>query len=244
MGGGFPKPKGCKIFVDFDGTIATVDVCNEIFKKFGNFQPFFDLLVRGEISLKCYWIELFKSLPKGITLEEIETFVENEIVIDTTFLNFVDYCKNNNLPLIVVSDGFDFYIRTVFRKYGLSNLKFFANSVQVASQGIEPVFTYASESCRCNAGSCKRNIILSQLAEDEALVYIGDGYSDFCMTEYSDIIFASKVLKKYCSKHRITHFPFENFSQIIEKLEDLFAKKQIRFRRKAYLERKKAFEIE
>jgi len=76
------------------------------------------------------------------------------------------------------------------------------------------------------------------------LVYIGDGYSDFCMVEYSDIIFAKSILSRYCNEKRIPHYNFKTFLEIINVLKKLLREKKIKPRRQAQLNRKKAIENE
>ncbi len=244
MRSSFPKPTRFHIFSDFDGTITTKDICNEIFKEFGNFEPFYSKLIQGEIHLKEYWRELFKTLPKGIEISELENFAKNSAEIDPSFPAFVSFCRNYQIEFEILSDGFDFYIQSVLEKIGLEDILYYSNSVRIVNDTIEPVFPYASESCLCNAGSCKRNIALSRLQENEAMVYIGDGYSDFCVAEYSDIIFAKQILSRYCNEKRIPHYTFKNFSDVRNTLEKILGKGKLKFRRQAYLNRKKAFEIE
>lgn len=244
MGSSFPKPTRLHIFSDFDGTITTKDICNEIFKEFGDFEPFYSKLIQGKIHIKEYWRELFKTLPKEVKIPELINFVKNISEIDPFFPDFVLFCRNYQIEFEILSDGFDFYIQSVLEKIGLEDITSHSNSVKVLNDTIVPVFPYASESCLCNAGSCKRNIALSKLREDEAMVYIGDGYSDFCVAEHSDIIFAKRVLSRYCNEKRIPHYTFENFSDVCDILAKILREGKLKFRRQAYLNRKKAFEIE
>lgn len=244
MGNLFPKPNRLHIFSDFDGTITTKDICNEIFKEFGNFEPFYSKLIQGKIHIRGYWQNLFRTLPKGILVAELENFVEKIAEVDPFFPDFFSFCRNHQIEFEILSDGFNFYIQTVLKKIGLEDITYHSNSVKVLSDTIVPVFPYASESCLCNAGSCKRNIALSRLREDEAMVCIGDGYSDFCVAEHSDIIFAKQVLSRYCNERRIPHYTFENFFDVRNILEKILTEGKLKFRRQAYLNRKKAFEIE
>lgn len=244
MSSSFPKPIRLHIFSDFDGTITTKDICNEIFKEFGDFEPFYSKLIQGKIHIKEYWQALFKTLPKEVKISKLIDFVKNISEIDPFFLDFVSFCRNYQIEFEILSDGFDFYIQSALKKIGLEDILYHSNSVRIVNYTIEPVFPYASESCLCNAGSCKRNIALSRLQENEAMVYIGDGYSDFCVAEYSDIIFAKQVLSRYCNVKRIPHYTFKNFSDVRSTLEKILSKGKLKFRRQAYLNRKKAFEIE
>lgn len=239
------RPNKIRIFSDFDGTITSTDVCNEIFKKFGDFDRYFLLLLNNKITLKKYWYALFKTLPSGISLETLSSWALQNVDVDLSFLDFVRFCLDNDLPFEIVSDGFKFYIEAFLKNLGAEELiPFFANEVALKGNIYEPIFTFASESCLCNAGSCKRNFVLNKLQDDEILVYIGDGYSDFCLTEYSDIIFAKNILASYCNAHKIPHYPFRSFAEIKTILRKILNEKPLKFRRQALIARKKAFRYE
>ena len=52
-------------------------------------------------------------------------------------------------------------------------------------------------------------------------IYIGDGKSDECVAQKSDLIFAKGHLSKYLSKRKIAYIHFNNFSDIIKKMRKL-----------------------
>ena len=52
--------------------------------------------------------------------------------------------------------------------------------------------------------------------DEDTIVYIGDGYSDHCPVEISDVVFARDMLTRFCSKQGIPHHPFDDFFTIRE----------------------------
>lgn len=239
------RPNKVRIFSDFDGTISSTDVCNEIFKKFGDFDHYFLLLINRKISLKEYWYALFRTLRPGVSLDTLSGWALQNVDVDPSFAEFVKFCLDNDLRFEIVSDGFKFYIWAFLKNLNVEKLvPFFGNDVVLNGSIYEPIFTFASESCFCDAGSCKRNFVLNKLQDDEILVYIGDGYSDFCLTEYSDVIFAKKVLASYCNAHKIPHYPFRSFAEIKTTLQKILNKGKLKFRRQALIAREKAFRYE
>ena len=92
-------------------------------------------------------------------------------------------------------------------------------------------FPFSDEDCNW-CGMSKRNILLSNTndLDNEISVYIGDGISDACVCNYADIIFAKKSLASYCWKNNITYFEYNNFNDIINKLEKL--KNQNKFKQR------------
>ncbi|MGB9770906.1 MAG: MtnX-like HAD-IB family phosphatase [Candidatus Kapaibacteriota bacterium] len=233
------------IYSDFDGTIALTDVCIDIIEHFGEVEPYLTQLASGEIKLRDFWLKAFRTIPESVTIEQLYDFAKQQVKVDTYFTDFINFCRSNSIPFEILSDGFDFYIEATLEKIGIGKIPYFANSVVKLGKYFYPIFNYANESCVClNVGSCKRNIALSLLRDDELLVYIGDGYSDFCMVEYADIVFAKGILSRYCNQKRIPHFNFKSFYEILSLIKKLVDTKQMRPRRQAQLNRKKAFEME
>jgi 2-hydroxy-3-keto-5-methylthiopentenyl-1-phosphate phosphatase len=236
------KPKKVKIFCDFDGTITLKDLGDEIFKVFGLFEPYHTQLVNGEINIKQYWNLMVPTL--GKTPESSIEKLAMNTDIDPYFEKFLNLCKDNNYDAYIVSDGFSSYIHPILKKLNADNLPVFCNYINFSNTPT-PYFSGASESCTCLCASCKRNVVLNHSKDEDILVFIGDGYSDFCAAEHCDIIFAKKNLAAYCTKNRIPFYNFKTFFDII-KIFDNFKSGKINFRkrRQAELKRKQAYETE
>ena len=86
----------------------------------------------------------------------------------------------------------------------------------------------------CNlCGNCKRNHILNTSADEDMIVYVGDGYSDRCPVKYADFVFAKRQLIKYCQEQNITYFEFNHFGDVEAKMEEIIHRKRIRHRQEA-----------
>lgn len=236
------KLEKIRIFTDFDGTVTLKDLGDELFKEMGQFQPFSKQLQNREIDIKTYWYRLFETLPKSLSKKDIKEFTDN-YQIDSYFLNFVDFCQDNNFPLKVVSDGYREYIDPILEREGIGHLEVWANKINFEESPF-PIFPGASESCECFCASCKRNSVISLVPEDSIIVFIGDGYSDFCAAEHSDIIFAKKNLAKYCNENKLPHYPYNSFFDIISKLKYLIENNKFKVRNDAFMKRKRAVEAE
>ncbi len=236
------KMKKIRVFVDFDGTITKKDIGDELFIEHGKFEPYHTQLIEKQIDIYEYWHKLCGSLERGISPGFIEKYAQN-FETDPYFGKFAAFCKENEIPLAVVSDGYREYINPVLAKTG-ADVPVFCNKMNFREEGVEPEFPYSSESCDCFCASCKRNTIISQTPPDEIIVYIGDGYSDYCAAEHSDIIFAKRHLAAYCNEKRLPHYPWDTFFDVKRLLESLLVKGSQRIRHQAWLKRKKAFEYE
>lgn len=230
-----------KIFIDFDGTITTRDVGEAFVNKFGDPVKIREIVqnwIDEKITSPESWFQMFETI-KTLDFERFLEFLE-EIEIDSTFKGFVDYCRENQFEIRVLSDGFDIYIKRIFEREGLGHLEVYCNRAEINGGILKPVFPYGDEHCRF-CGNCKRNHILSKSGDDDYIVYIGDGYSDKCPVQYCDFIFAKASLLRYCEVNRITYFPFRDFNDVKKKLEELKNKKRLKKKYQAELKRFEVF---
>ena len=234
-----------KVFVDFDGTITLEDVGEAIFKKFGETEKvkrIIEDLLSDKISSRQCWDELCDSVD-NINKAELDEFIDL-LDVDPTFIPFVKFCSENKIDMVVLSDGFDYYIDRLFNKAGLSGLKYYSNKLFVDDKGIlkaeYPYFDVDSPT----SANCKKNHIINHSSDDEYTVYIGDGNSDKEAAQFCDFIFAKDGLARFCSMERISFYPFKNFTEVQNKLTELMLKKNLRKRHQAQLKRKSAYMAE
>ena len=143
----------------------------------------------------------------------------------------------------------DFYITEIL---AANNLKvpFFANRAEITPGSIPETcslrvdFPYADEECtRC--ACCKRNLMLTQSADEDVIVLIGEGYSDTCPARFADIVFAKKELQKFCQARNISYLPYVDFSDVVRRLEAMTADgRPLRRQSGAALRRRAAFREE
>ncbi|MEN6295032.1 MAG: MtnX-like HAD-IB family phosphatase [Chloroherpetonaceae bacterium] len=238
------------IFLDFDGTITQNDLTDKIFKNYGSFDQILAKLINKEISIFDYWKEFAKALPNDFAKNGLLEIIENE-PLDPYFPKFIEFCEQENLPIAITTDNFDIIIKkylsaklpnNIFQNKDANNI--FCNRLLESENGYLPQFPYASENCDCMSAVCKRNVILSTTPDDSIIIYVGDGFSDFCAAQVADIIFAKKTLAKYCSENRIPHYTYKTFFDIERIISKLLYTGQLRHRYQARLNRKKAYENE
>jgi 2-hydroxy-3-keto-5-methylthiopentenyl-1-phosphate phosphatase len=233
-----------RVFSDFDGTIAADDVGGRLFKTFAGAQAteiarhFMDGTITAceYLTREC---EAVESAPSG----EVERFVD-QFSLDPTFEVFVEFCRRQDLPLVVLSDGLDFYVERLLKNGGFGDLPVFSNHLEFvlsgAVTGFEPSFPHADAECLL-CGNCKRNHMLTLSADDDVIVYIGDGLSDRCPVKFADIVFAKGSLRRYCQEQNITYHEFRNFHDVIHRLELILQRKRIKKRREAEMARREVF---
>lgn len=201
-------------FIDFDNTITNKDTCDLMVKTFakGDWKSLNTKWQKGKLSTVECARETFKLFDtnKG----ELEKLLLEEIKLDSYFSYFLKICKENDFKIYIVSDGYDFNIKTILSKYNIDNIPFFSNKLIIDNTSFDIKSIYGSKVCT-DCGTCKTNIIKKLRPKKKSTVYIGDGYSDMCAAKKADIIFAKDDLLKYCIKNNINAIPFNDFSDII-----------------------------
>lgn len=228
-----------KIYCDFDGTVTKNDVWVSALGKFIKDKKKFEIVCEEFTSnvitaRECNLREL--DLVEDFNIETFHHYLDEE-ELDDYFKDFLRYCEINDYKIILLSEGLDFYIQYILKRENL-DLKYFSNKVilkEISDENgnkkikLSCEFPYSDEHCTY-CGMSKRNIILNNTndLENEVSVFIGDGISDFCASNYADIVFAKKRLASYCWKNNITYYDFKNFNDVMIKLESLKAKNKIK----------------
>lgn len=210
------------VFSDFDGTISKRDIGYSIFHHFSGGKN--DALLPDWKSGKMTSREVLLAEAEMVTAtpEEIFEYIDR-FEIDDYFTGFKAVCREYRFPLTVLSDGLDIYIKRLFDKYNLSDLKFYANHAELVNNSIEIQFNHTNQQCQ-SCGICKGEVIRDfRISQDDELqiIFIGDGYSDVCATKEADILFAKKDLKKYCDANKISYNSYNNFNDILIILKQL-----------------------
>lgn len=235
------------LFLDFDGTISTVDIGYDLFVRYGQVEPWISDLISGAIGIREYWHGVVASFhPPGET--ELDIYLRS-IPIDPGTSELVAFARDNGLPLLVVSDGLDYYVHRYLELNGLADLEVRCNRICWKEDGegggrqrFGVEFPDAGEGCECLTAACKRNILMSRAPAESRIIYIGDGISDYCPAEHADVIFAKGRLAAWCNARRLPHYPFKTLHQVTLQLGTILSRKRIRERHQAAMKRKRAWE--
>jgi 2,3-diketo-5-methylthio-1-phosphopentane phosphatase len=233
-----------RVFCDFDGTVSVQDVEENFFRTFAGEEADRSIhrLLQGDITRQQCLTELCDAIPP-ISLEEFHKFVD-QFVIDPHFPEFVQFCTKEEIPVTVLSNGLDAYVGRLLANCRLEGLPFFANHTEFLGVNgqtkLTISFPFTDAECTL-CGNCKRNHMLNTSADEDIIVYVGDGYSDRCPVKYADFVFAKRQLIRYCQEQNITYFEFHHFGDVREKMEEIVRRKRIRHRQEAAMARREVF---
>jgi len=210
------------VLCDFDGTVTCKDVGNRMFARFASsgWKETVEDWIAGRISSRdCLLAEC--SLTRA-TPGQIARFVLSQR-IDPYFKRFLYFCRQHHIPVIILSDGLDFYIDLILKKYGLEDLPRFANHLAFQGGKLVPSFPYFNQGCG-NCGNCKGFHVRRYQQNGTTAIYVGDGFSDKCAVEVADLVFAKGDLHRYCRHRGIEHLPYRDFGDVLRWIRSLVKK--------------------
>jgi 2-hydroxy-3-keto-5-methylthiopentenyl-1-phosphate phosphatase len=200
----------CRLLVDFDGTIAPADTTDLLLERFAApaWRDIEEDWKAGRIgSRECMvrQIDLVRA-----SRADMDDFVAG-IEIDPDFADFAALCERLGHDICVLSDGLDRTVEAVLRRHGIG-LPYFANRLQwVGDDRWRLTFPYARSDCRALSGNCKCDFTAG--APHKAVIVIGDGRSDFCVSARADLVLAKGSLLKHCIASGLSHFAFADFAE-------------------------------
>jgi len=202
------------VFSDFDGTISHPDTLNFLAETFSSVEfrrRIGRQIVSGEISLR-EGIQLEVNAIQG-TLEEVLSLLRAHVQIDSAFPGFAVWCRQEGIPLTILSAGIKDVIENLLAPYDIHEVRIMANPLRVIQGKWSLEFLDDTP-----WGHDKSRAVRQAKAEGYRTVFLGDGLSDRGAAETADVVFAKSGLARYCCEQHISHKPFASFSEVQDEL--------------------------
>jgi len=212
-----------QIFCDFDGTITTLDTTDHVLTRLAS--PAWE-------ELEADWcagrMDAASCMRGQIALLQGDSAaldaVLDEVGLAPGFRDFVDWCAVSAIPLTIVSDGVDYFIRRILARHDVADLPVVSNKLAGRAGARRLAQPHRRDGCAAGAGVCKCEVTRRRQGPSRgrpALVYIGDGRSDFCVSARADVLFAKDVLADYAERRGQSHHPFSTFHDVLAVLQPL-----------------------
>lgn len=201
------------ILCDFDGTISLADTTDVLLQRFGaeGYETLEAEWLAGKIGSRACMSGQIALL--NASKSELDACLDS-IHIDPSFRDFVYMVQQKGFSLHIVSDGLDYVIHYILQNNGLEGVPIYANQLlHNGKRQWQLAFPYADLNCRKNSGNCKCAHVAQQHQCHHSVIYIGDGASDYCVSEQADIVLAKGKLITYCQQREIAHVPISDFSE-------------------------------
>lgn len=212
---------GLVVLVDYDGTIASIDVTDELVRSADEAAWMeLDLEYRsGAIGSRALLISEAALLPARS--EELPAFVTNP-PHDPTFVPFVRFTREHGVAVEVVSDGLGFFVEPALSRSGLTDLPVYAAELDFGRDFPEVTFPHGHATCR-TCGTCKRQPVLRHQRAGRHVVFVGDGHSDRYAASYADTVFAKGDLAALCAADGIPFLDWHSFDDVASWLSRILA---------------------
>ena len=209
------RSKNFIVFFDFDNTITSIDVIDDMLGRFSGDDKWKDLekrWQRGRIgSLEC-----LKGQVEGIRVdkETLDNYL-SKVKIDPYFKKLLQFFGSRDIPVLIVSDNFDYMLKGILRQNNIPNMEIYCNKVDISGDRLKPSFPFSKSKCG-DCANCKKNHILSKRKDGMTAVYIGDGKSDVCASKASDMVFAKGYLKELFEEEGLPHVAIDDLKDVYE----------------------------
>lgn len=210
------------IVCDFDGTIVTRDLGDEICRRRApadRWAEFERDWLGGRLTLAEAQRRLWPLV--RVTRDEFFAIVDEVACLRDGAERFLAAARACGAPLVVASSGFRDYIERVLGAVEAGNgLRIYANGLEFDGDRIRPTFPWI-ERYRCpTCDLCKGAIVDELRAAGHRVAFLGDGRSDRCAAPRADRVFAvaGSSLARWLRERGIEHVAFSSFDEVREAL--------------------------
>ncbi len=208
-----PSADLAQVWIDFDGTISSQDVLDELISRYAR-DDSWKLLERrwqnGEIGSRACLAGQFDLV--RIAPPELDAML-NRITLDPGAVALFRLLDLRRVPIVILSDCVDFFIRRILRRYGFAHLEVRSNTAVFADGGLKLYCPHESRSCTFGAAHCKCESMDALGQPGRRSIYVGDGRSDLCASRKADLVFAKSVLTRLLDAENI---PYRSYSTLLD----------------------------
>ena len=196
------------VALDWDGTVTAIDALHVVLEEFGDQETYeaHEARLGRELTLHEVIAGEFRSVQTPV--EEVATWLRENTDLRPGFAEFARAYRPR-----IVSSGFHELIEPMLAREGLE-LEVIANRLDARPDGWRVLFRN-HEPCPVCGEPCKR----VDVADLDGFVFVGDGYSDRCVSLAATRVFARDSLADYLTAQGAAFEPFTDFYALAESLE-------------------------
>jgi 2,3-diketo-5-methylthio-1-phosphopentane phosphatase len=218
-----PPPDAAQVWIDFDGTISSSDVLDELISEYANDNSWQDLERQwqsGKIGSRECLLREFALL--RVSALELDRFLER-IELDEGIHGLLHLLARHGVPFAILSDGVDLFIRKLLSRLDLPDVVVRANTITHEGQRVSLVCPHGSGRCETGAAHCKCASAERLATPGRRTIYIGDGRSDLCPAQKADAVFAKNALAAALTKAGTPFIPFGTLDEVTAMLTNAWS---------------------
>jgi len=204
---------------DFDGTVTEEDAAFYLLDKFaqGDWRRVLRDYKQRRISVREFSVRAFALIraDKPTLLDALK----GRVKVRAGFKELVDYCRGRGFRFVIVSNGLDFYIRSVLKEMGLEDIEIHAAQPSFRPEGMK--VEYVGPDGKPVNDGFKDTYIGSFLKLGYRIVYIGNGDSDIAPAQNAHYVFATGDLLEFYRQNNLKCQSFETFLEVVRGLEPI-----------------------
>ena len=212
------NPRKCIIFFDFDNTIATCDVFDNMLLLFSKDDRWIELEKRwksGRIGSKTCLEGQLRGM--DLTKKALDAYLP-KIKLDPYFKEIYKLLQAKKIKTFVLSDNYDYILNKVLKINRINNLKVYANKLSFSKDKVITDYPFKDKDCQICA-HCKTKNLLAKTPKDYTIIYVGDGESDACPAKHAHVVFAKDHLLKHLKESKLDYMAFINLKDVFNYLK-------------------------
>jgi 2-hydroxy-3-keto-5-methylthiopentenyl-1-phosphate phosphatase len=221
-----PAAAEAQVWIDFDGTISSQDVLDELISRYAVDDSWKQLERRwqsGEIGSRACLAGQFDLV--RVTPPELEAML-NRMTLDPGAVALLRLLDLHRVPVVILSDCVDFFIRRILRRYGFAHIEVRSNTAVFADGGLKLYCPHESSSCTFGAAHCKCESMDALGQSGRRSIYVGDGRSDLCASRKADLVFAKSVLPRLLEAEKIPYHSYNTLQDVAATLAEVWQAEQ------------------
>jgi 2-hydroxy-3-keto-5-methylthiopentenyl-1-phosphate phosphatase len=144
------------------------------------------------------------------------------IRVDEGLLLLLETGAAHNVPVHIISDGFDRCIQRILARASPPKLATLLRRVRVFSSHLEfagqarwrTSFPFFPQTCEHNCATCKPALMQALNERNAPTIFVGDGLSDKYAAACADLVFAKRVWQIIAAKTLSHTFPTTRFTTL------------------------------
>lgn len=149
--------------------------------------------------------------------KELLEAVRGEVRLRDGLHELVTYCQCRGFRFVIVSNGLDFYVKSILKDAGLGDIEVHAAQTRFHPSGLK--VQYIGPDGTPLSSDFKEAHIRVFLKQGYRVVYVGNGPSDIAPALHAHHIFARDELLDCCREMNLECKPFDDLNDIIKGLE-------------------------
>ena len=210
----------CRVFLDFDNTMTTSDVLDDVIRRFSINEQWMVLQKAWEedqIGTKECLEGQLRNV--RITKSALYKFLK-KVELDPHFHQLLALLVREGIKPVILSDNFTYVVELILEYHGIKDLKVYGNNLRFYRDHIIPSFPYDNPFC-LTCAHCKKIHLTKDKTENKVIVYVGDGRSDFCPARVSDIVFAKDKLLHFMTKEELPCISYKDLGDVHHYFQEL-----------------------